>query len=200
MKPDRRLAGMAIALVALGAPFASSAAEGDGWAWMLEPYVWAASIGTDMRTYQPPTEGGSDSSFSDIVDKLDGVFMARVEARNDRFAATVSSVVLVGNPLRDSTSTAVTRDPGLAAVNATGLTRYANGPVVVRPAWAGKVADFCYARDQICALPPATGAVVARVASTGQYSAAAAATYRQISWSEHSAYPASFRTAILARF
>ena len=94
MKPDRRLAGMAIALVALGAPFASSAAEGDGWAWMLEPYVWAASIGTDMRTYQPPTEGGSDSSFSDIVDKLDGVFMARVEARNDRFGGFVDFIYL----------------------------------------------------------------------------------------------------------
>lgn len=94
MKPGNRMLGLMIALSAMSVPFASRAAEKDGWEWMLEPYVWAASIGTDMRTFRPPTEGGSDSSFSDIVDKLDGVFMARVEGRNDRFGGFIDFIYL----------------------------------------------------------------------------------------------------------
>ena len=51
------------------------AQQSSGWEWMVEPYAWAASIGTDMRTITPPTDADSDSSFSDVIDKLDGVFM-----------------------------------------------------------------------------------------------------------------------------
>lgn len=94
MSLGTRLAGVAIALSALGAPPAASAAEADDWEWMVEPYVWAASIGTDMRTFTPPTEAESDSSFSDVVDKLDGVFMGRVEGRNERFGMFADFIYL----------------------------------------------------------------------------------------------------------
>lgn len=94
MRPGIRLAGVTTALFSMSVPLACHAAEGEAWEWMVEPYVWAASISTDMRTFHPPTEADSDSSFSDIVDKLDGVFMARVEARNDRFGGFVDFIYL----------------------------------------------------------------------------------------------------------
>jgi hypothetical protein len=89
-----RLASILAANVAMGVPLASSASENGDWQWMVEPYVWAASIGTDMRTFSPPTEAGSDSSFSDIIEKLDGVFMGRVEGRNERFGVFADFVYL----------------------------------------------------------------------------------------------------------
>lgn len=94
MRLGIRLASVTITLSALCMPFASSAAEADDWEWMVEPYIWAASIGTDMRTFTPPTDAESDSSFSDIIDKLDGVFMGRVEGRNERFGVFADFIYL----------------------------------------------------------------------------------------------------------
>lgn len=70
------------------------AAEGDEWEWRLEPYAWAASIGTDMRTFRPPVDGSTETSFSDILDKLDGVFMGRVEGRNESYGVFVDFIYL----------------------------------------------------------------------------------------------------------
>lgn len=88
------LARAALALSAMGACLGASAAESADWQWMVEPYVWAASIGTDMRTFQPPTDASTDSSFTDIIDKLDGVFMGRVEGRNERFGVFADFIYL----------------------------------------------------------------------------------------------------------
>jgi hypothetical protein len=85
-------AGLLLAGLAAGGT--ASAAEADGWEWMVEPYAWAASIGTDMRIVSPPTDADSDSSFSDIIDKLDGVFMGRVEGRNERFGVFADFIYL----------------------------------------------------------------------------------------------------------
>ena len=70
------------------------AQQSSGWEWMVEPYAWAASIGTDMRTITPPTDADSDSSFSDVIDKLDGVFMGRVEGRTDRYGMFADFIYL----------------------------------------------------------------------------------------------------------
>ena len=91
-KGTHRLSATGIAMLALWA--SPAFAQDAGWDWMIEPYAWAASIGTDMRTITPPTEGSSDTSFSDIVDKLDGVFMGRIEGRNDRYGAFVDFIYL----------------------------------------------------------------------------------------------------------
>lgn len=85
---------LVLAVAAMGGCLGASAAESGDWQWMVEPYAWAASIGTDMRTYQPPTDANTDSSFSDIVDKLDGVFMGRVEGRNERFGVFADFIYL----------------------------------------------------------------------------------------------------------
>ncbi|WP_372012442.1 hypothetical protein [Pseudoxanthomonas sp. 10H] len=78
----------------LSAAATASAQPSSDWEWMVEPYIWAASIGTDMRTISPPTEADSDSSFSDVIDKLDGVFMGRVEGRTDRYGMFADFIYL----------------------------------------------------------------------------------------------------------
>lgn len=93
-KKIRNATKAAVALVLGSASVSSLAAQGDGWDWMVEPYVWAASIGTDMRTFQPPTDSDTDSSFSDIIDKLDGVFMVRVEGRSDQVGVFADFIYL----------------------------------------------------------------------------------------------------------
>jgi hypothetical protein len=64
---------------------AARAAENEGWDWMVAPYLWAASISTDLNAEAPPA--GTDSDFSGILDKIDGVFMLRLEGRGDHFGA-----------------------------------------------------------------------------------------------------------------
>lgn len=78
-----------LALLCLAAPLCfsstASAAEGEGWDWMIAPYGWAASIGTDLETTSPPSSASSDTEFSDLIDKLDGAFQIHIEGQGDRF-------------------------------------------------------------------------------------------------------------------
>ena len=67
-----RVQAIAAMLCMMGVSLPSGAQESDEWEWMVAPYIWAASIGTDLRTGQPPAE--TDTSFSDIIDKIDGAF------------------------------------------------------------------------------------------------------------------------------
>jgi hypothetical protein len=84
---DRLRSGVAGLLLCLS-PFAASAAAPDGsWDWVVAPYAWAASIGTDMRTNTPPTDASTDTAFPDVVDILDGVFEVRGEGQGDAFGA-----------------------------------------------------------------------------------------------------------------
>ncbi|MBZ4039110.1 hypothetical protein [Novilysobacter selenitireducens] len=80
-------------MLLLAWPCAANAHGGD-WDWMVEPYAWGASIGTDLETFQPPTDVDNETSFSDVIDKLDGVIQARVEGRGDRFGAFVDFTYL----------------------------------------------------------------------------------------------------------
>jgi hypothetical protein len=77
-----RVAGLLLCF----APFAANAAPPDGgWDWAIAPYVWAASIGTDVRTHTPPTSASADTAFPDVVDILDGVFEVHGEGQGDAF-------------------------------------------------------------------------------------------------------------------
>jgi hypothetical protein len=71
---------------------AARAAEGEGWDWMVAPYLWAASIGTDVRAEAPPAD--SETEFSDLIDKLDGAFLLRLEGQGDRFGVFADLVFL----------------------------------------------------------------------------------------------------------
>lgn len=77
----------AASFLAVLAP-AAQAAESEGWDWMVAPYGWAASIGTDLRSGQPPYGGASsDTNFDDIIDKFDGAFQIHAEGQGDNFGA-----------------------------------------------------------------------------------------------------------------
>ncbi|WP_206860573.1 hypothetical protein [Lysobacter changpingensis] len=80
------------ALCILCASFPSRAAQDEEWEWMVAPYLWAASIGTDLRTGQPPAE--TDTSFSDIVDKIDGAFQVHAEGQGERFGIFADYIFL----------------------------------------------------------------------------------------------------------
>lgn len=59
------------------------AADGEGWDWIVAPYGWAPSISADLNTSVPPT--GTDTDFSDIIDKIDGAFLLHLEGQGDTF-------------------------------------------------------------------------------------------------------------------
>lgn len=83
MTPTRR---RFVALLLAAAPFAANAAPGDGtWDWMVAPYVWAASVGTDIRTSTPPSNASNDLNFDDVLEKLDGVAEVHAEGQGDAF-------------------------------------------------------------------------------------------------------------------
>ena len=77
-----------IAALCIAAPLcfssAANAAEGEGWDWMVAPYVWAASIGTDLETRTPPSAASTDTDFGDIVDKIDGAFQIHAEGQGEQ--------------------------------------------------------------------------------------------------------------------
>ena len=64
----------------------AQAAEDEGWEWMVAPYGWGASFGTDLETTQPPDGGVSnDTAFDDVIDKLDGAFQVHAEGQQEHW-------------------------------------------------------------------------------------------------------------------
>jgi hypothetical protein len=73
------LSALALALVA-----PQAAASGD-WEYVVAPYLWGAGITTDLDWNTPPVSGGNDQQFTDLIDKLDGVFQIHGEAQGERW-------------------------------------------------------------------------------------------------------------------
>lgn len=87
MNITRRHAALASATLCLAVTaFSAHATPGDGWDWMVAPYGWAASIGADMDTARPPSADlSTDTSFDDVIDKVDGAFQIHIEGQGDQF-------------------------------------------------------------------------------------------------------------------
>lgn len=81
----RTTAAVLLCIAPLCLPSTAGAATGGGWEWLVAPYGWAASIGTDLKTTTPPSESSSDTNFGNVLDKLDGAFQIHVEGQGDRF-------------------------------------------------------------------------------------------------------------------
>ena len=73
-------------------PQSAHAAESEGWDWLVAPYLWAATIGTDVRAETPPAD--TETEFSDVIDKLDGAFLLRLEGRGEHFGAFTDLIFL----------------------------------------------------------------------------------------------------------
>ena len=81
-----RRATLGAALLVAGFSPLAQAAEGDGWDWIVAPYGWGVSIGTDLERTEPPAGGVStDNNFDDIVDKLDGAFQIHIEGQEEHW-------------------------------------------------------------------------------------------------------------------
>ena len=73
----------AAALCLAGVSPALHAEQPDDWVWIAAPYVWAASVGTDLNTRTAIGDGGVN--FSDVIDKVDGAFEGHFEGQNEKF-------------------------------------------------------------------------------------------------------------------
>lgn len=69
----------------MGLAHPAQAAEGDGWRWMVAPYLWAPSIGTNLTTKVPPSQASNDVDFDDIIDHISGAFEMHVEGQGGHF-------------------------------------------------------------------------------------------------------------------
>ena len=68
------------------------AAESERWDWMVAPYLWVPTIGTDVRAETPPDD--SETEFADIIDKIDGAFLLRLEGQGDHFGVFADLIFL----------------------------------------------------------------------------------------------------------
>ena len=97
-------AGMARRLIiSFCAVLVASAANAEGVEWTVAPYLWASDVGVDLTINDDPALGGT-VPFKDLVDKLDGAFMAHAEVRNDRFGGFFDMIYI---DLGDSSTTPV---------------------------------------------------------------------------------------------
>lgn len=78
-----RLAPVALALCA--ATGIAQASPSGRWDWMIAPYGWFPSIGTDVETTIPPSSSSNDTRFDDLLDKIDGAFLLHAEGQGDDF-------------------------------------------------------------------------------------------------------------------
>ena len=76
---------LAIASLLSLATTAQAAPSSGGWDWLVAPYAWGASVGTDITTHVPPSSSSSDVKFADLVDHFDGVGEVHVEGQGDGF-------------------------------------------------------------------------------------------------------------------
>lgn len=85
-RKNLRLGALGTALFIAGLSPLAHAADDQSWEWMVAPYGWAASVGTDLQRDVPPVGGVSnDNNFDDIVDKIDGAFQIHIEGQGDHF-------------------------------------------------------------------------------------------------------------------
>ena len=52
---------------------------------MVTPYLWATTIDVDVETPLPPLSFSTQTTFSDIVDAVDGAFQVHAEGQGEQF-------------------------------------------------------------------------------------------------------------------
>jgi hypothetical protein len=102
MSRTKLFIGLALAAAVIPSMAMADEASPDGWNWKVAPmYLWAPSIKTDLRADQPPVQ--SDTSFSDIVSKISGVFTGHVEGQGDQFGMFADVMYLSLSDSKDFT-------------------------------------------------------------------------------------------------
>lgn len=84
MRIGMKQAALAAMLGLAASPVLAQETSGEeGWDWVVAPYLWASTIGVDLRRDLPPVE--NETRFNDIVSKIDMAFLMHVEGQGDRF-------------------------------------------------------------------------------------------------------------------
>lgn len=79
-----RNTGLAVLMSLVLMPVVSSAQQGE---WLVAPYIWAANVSWDLAA-----RGDGTVEFSDIVDKLDGAALIRIEYVRNKIGFTFDYV------------------------------------------------------------------------------------------------------------
>jgi hypothetical protein len=66
-----------------GAAMSPAHASDGAWDWAVVPYLWGTEITTDTQVRGEPV--GTETEFSDIIDKLDFAFQIHAEGQGDQF-------------------------------------------------------------------------------------------------------------------
>jgi hypothetical protein len=70
----------AVAALALACAGPAQAQE---WDWVIAPYLWMASIDTDLNEDSPPVE--NERNYDSVLDQFDGTFQLHAEGQGDRW-------------------------------------------------------------------------------------------------------------------
>ena len=64
--------------------------------WIVAPYLWVPTITVDVATQREPGDpsGAGEDVFPDVLDELDGAFLAYAEAQADRWGGSVNLLYL----------------------------------------------------------------------------------------------------------
>lgn len=90
-----KMAGLSAVLCICSLAPQARAADGRDWEWMVAPYGWLPSISTDLERTVPPAGGAStDTSFDELIDKIDGVFLIYAEGQNEHWGVFADFIFL----------------------------------------------------------------------------------------------------------
>lgn len=79
-------AALFYALLFATVPARAQSVDKPGWKWIVAPYAWAVGFDTDLKRRESPAGGSSnDTSFSDVVNKLDGAFQMHIEGQTNHW-------------------------------------------------------------------------------------------------------------------
>jgi hypothetical protein len=79
-----KLAAMVLTGLMAAAPLTSVQAS-NSWEWAVTPYLWMPTISMDADTNVPPGGVGTDTSFDDVLDAIQGGFLFHVEGQGEHF-------------------------------------------------------------------------------------------------------------------
>jgi len=80
----------------------SGSSHANEWEWNITPYLWAPSVGMDLTVADQSLGGEAD--FTDLIDKVDSVFMGHFEGRKDRWGFYLDTIYM---KLKDNNTVAV---------------------------------------------------------------------------------------------
>ena len=83
---------VALAIIAVSGLWPQQS-HADGIDWTIAPYLWGSGVGLDITVNNGPGIG-TEVPLSDLIDKLDGVFMGHFEGRGERFGVYVDTIYL----------------------------------------------------------------------------------------------------------